>query len=307
LLAAAIFVPHAIWQFVHDGPTFEFIRNATAHKMRAVGPLDFLSAQVMAMHPLTLPVWLAGLGWLLRAARYRALGLAFVAVALLLAFNGTSRPSYLAPAFTLLFAAGGVALAGGVLPAGRPLLRGAALGVLLAGGALLAPFALPILNVDAYVAYAQRLGRAPSTSEHKDLGRLPQHFADMHGWEAIVAEVARVYHALPAEDRARASIFAYNYGVAGAVDLLGRRHGLPPAVSGHNNYWLWGPRGGSGEVLVVIGGTEQGHLRVFESAEPAGITDCGDCMPYENGQTIWVLKGPRFEIAEVWPQLKHFD
>jgi hypothetical protein len=306
-LAVLIFLPHAVWQAAHGGPTFEFIRNATGGKMLAVTPLEFAGGQVMSMHPLTLPVWLAGLVWLLRDRRMRALGIAFIAVVLLLVLNGTSRASYLAPAYTMLFAAGGVALARTLLPERLPLLRGAAIGVLLAGGAALAPLALPLLPVDAYVAWAARLGRAPSTEERKELGRLPQHFADMHGWEDIVAEVARVYHALPAADRARVSIFTYNYGEAGAIDVLGRRHGLPPAVSGHNNYWLWGTRGRSGEVLIVIGGTREGHLRVFESAEPAGVTDCGDCMPYENHQTIWVLRGPRYPVADVWPQLRHYE
>jgi hypothetical protein len=129
----------------------------------------------------------------------------------------------------------------------------------------------------------------------------------MHGWEEIVAEVARVYHALPAEDRARTSIFTYNYGEAGAIDVLGRWHGLPYAVSGHNHYWLWGTRGQIGEVLIVIGGTEEGHLRVFEHVERAGVTDCGDCMPYENHQTIWVLRGLKMPVEEAWAQLKHYD
>jgi len=307
LSAALIFLPHAIWQVAHDGPTFEFIRNATGQKMLAVAPLEFLLDQVSSMHPLTLPVWLAGLVWLLARPGLRALGIAFIAVTLLLVLNGTSRASYLAPAYTMLFAAGGVALARTLLPARLPLLRGVWLGLMLAGGAALLPLALPVLPVDAYVAYAARLGIGPSTDERKELGRLPQHYADMLGWEAIVAEVARVHHALPQEDRERASIFTYNYGVAGAIDVLGRAHALPPAVSGHNQYWLWGTRGATGEVLIVVGGSREGHLRVYERADSAGVTDCGDCMPYENGRTIWVLRGPRHPVEEVWPQLKHYD
>jgi hypothetical protein len=307
LAAVLLFLPHILWQIAHDGPTFEFIRNATGNKMRAVAPLDFVRTQVLTMNPITLPVWLAGLVALLADRRLRALGIAFIAVAVLLMVNGTSRASYLAPAYTMLFAAGGVAFARTLLPARLPILRGVALGALLAGGAALAPLALPLLPVETHIAYAARLGLGPSTDERKAVGRLSQFFADMHGWEEIVAEVARVYHALPAEDRARTSIFTYNYGEAGAIDVLGRRHGLPYAVSGHNNYWLWGTRGQIGEVLIVIGGTEEGHLRVFEHVERAGVTDCGDCMPYENHQTIWVLRGLKMPVEEAWAQLKHYD
>jgi hypothetical protein len=53
--------------------------------------------------------------------------------------------------------------------------------------------------------------------------------------------------------RARTAIFAENYGEAGAIDLSGPRYGLPPAISGHQNYFLWGPRGYTGESLIVIG------------------------------------------------------
>ncbi len=306
LVAALLFLPHALWQIANGWPTLEFIHNATTGKMLPVTPLEFVAGQVRMMHPLTLPIWLAGLVHVLRRPRLRPLGIAFLAVAALLIANGRSRPNYLTPAYAVLFAAGGVALARTLLPARRPLVRGLALGVLLAGGAAVAPLALPLLPVDAYVAYAAKLGVAPSSGEHHRLGRLPQFFADMNGWDDFVADVARVYDALPPEDRARAAIFTNNYGEAGAIDVLGRRYGLPPASSGHNNYWLWGPHG-SGQVLIVIGGRKENHLRVYSSAEPAGLTDCGDCLPGENHQTIWVLRGPRMSVAEVWPQLRHYE
>ena len=45
-----------------------------------------------------------------------------------------------------------------------------------------APFAKPLLSEEAYVRYAAALGIAPSTDERGRVGRLPQLFADMHGW-----------------------------------------------------------------------------------------------------------------------------
>ena len=72
-------------------------------------------------------------------------------------------------------------------------------------------------------------------------GTLPQDYADMLGWEEQVAAVARVYHALPADQRARAVIVAGNYGEAGALDFYGPRYGLPPVVSAAGSYWFFGP------------------------------------------------------------------
>ena len=102
-------------------------------------------------------------------------------------------------------------------------------------------------------------------------------------------------------------VFTYNYGVAGAIDRLGRERGLPPAASGHNNYWFWGTRGRSADVVIVVGGSLEGHERRFESVERITETDCGYCMPYENGNGVFVLRGPRRPVAEIWPELKHFD
>ena len=58
----------------------------------------------------------------------------------------------------------------------------------------------------------------------------------------MAAEVARVYRALPEEDRKKAAIFGQNYGQAGAVDRFGPALGLPKALSGHLTYHRWASR-----------------------------------------------------------------
>jgi hypothetical protein len=66
-----------------------------------------------------------------------------------------------------------------------------------------------------------------------------------------VGSVAQVYHHLRPEDEKRAAIFCQNYGEAGAIDFFGPKLGLPPAISGHQNYFLWGQRDWTGEVILV--------------------------------------------------------
>jgi hypothetical protein len=161
--------------------------------------------------------------------------------------------------------------------------------------------------VDTYVRYAAALGVAPGTDERHRLGRLPQHFADMHGWRKLAEAVARVHDALPAGERADACVFARDYGQAGAIDLFGPALGLPHAVSGHNSYWMWGPGDCTGQVVILIGGGRADYEASFEHVDAGGHFDCRDCMPYENDQTLWVARGPRRSIAEVWPRVKHFD
>jgi len=133
-----------------------------------------------------------------------------------------------------------------------------------------------------------------------------QHFADRFGWEELAADVARVYNALPAEDRAKAGIYGQNYGDAGAIDLLGEKYGLPKASSGHNNYYHWGPQG-SGEILIIVGGDREDHLQAFRDVQQAGEIRCGFCMPYENNQAVWVARGLKAPIEQIWPMTKHYD
>jgi hypothetical protein len=254
------------------------------------------------MHPFTFPIWFAGLIWLFRSSKYRVLGWVYVAAFLVL-ITQSSKAYYLAPAYPPLFAAGAVAFEAWIR---RPVLRAILPILILAGGALTAPLTLPVLSEEGFLCYAKALGIPLSAAERHDLGALPQHYADMHGWEEMVAEVARVYNTLPPEDKVKAGIYGQNYGEAGAVDLLGRKHGLPRASSGHNNYFLWGPQG-SAEVLIIIGGDAEDHRQAFQDVRQAGEIRCGYCMPYENNQPVWIARGLKAPIEQVWPMTKHFD
>ncbi|MDA8017344.1 MAG: glycosyltransferase family 39 protein [Thermoanaerobaculia bacterium] len=309
-ISMAMFSPYLIWQVTNDWPTREFIANATAQKMVSVSPLAFLSGQVEMMLVFVLPLWLAGLLWLLAAPaarHHRILGVAYLTVFAILMMAGSSRANYLAPAYTWLLAGGGVFWGSWLDRPRLTLLRPMAMVLILMGGAVAAPLALPILPVEQHVAWARALGQAPATEERKELGRLGQFFADMHGWPEIVDTVAGVYESLPDIERGEVRIFAPNYGIAGAVDVLGQRRGLPPAISGHNQYWLWGPRGWQGGTLIIVGGDRQDLEAIFDRVDEAAIIDCGLCMPYENGQAVWVARGLKPDLDAAWATTKHFE
>jgi len=308
LLATLLFAPHVGWQVTHGWPTLEFIRNATAHKNLPLSPLEFLGAQLLGLNPAAAPLWIAGLAALLLAAwarPWRALGWAYLAVLAVMLLQH-AKPYYLSPVYPVLLAAGAVTVERASL-ARRRWLRPAAVTVVILVGAVVAPLAKPLLPEDTLVAYAHALGRAPSSDERQRLGRLDQFFADMHGWPELARSVARVVDALPPADRARVCIYAQNYGEAGAIDLFGPALGLPKAISGHNSYWLWGPRGCDGSVVVVIGGGRDGLDRVFASVEPAGVHHAKDVMPYENDLTIWVCREPKVPIEQLWPEVRHYN
>ena len=171
---------------------------------------------------------------------------------------------------------------------------------------LAAPLAAPVLPVDAYVRYANAAGIQPAPSERHQVGALPQFFADMFGWHELVEEVGRVARTLPSADRARAVVVARNYGEAGAINFLGRRAGAPLAISGHNNYWLWGPGPATRDVLLILGGRREDHDECGSLVQ-GGTVACGNCMPYENNQPVWICRDLKVSIEEAWQAAKSFN
>ena len=312
-LAGLIFLPHLVWQVRHGWPTLEFMHNATVYKMAEDSPLGFVADQVLTMNPLAAPVWLAGLGFGLFARpgvvgdrRGRVLAVIYLTVFVLLLAAGRSRASYLAPAYPLLFALGGVAIERFSAAAGRRWLRPAVPALVALGGAVVLPYALPVLPVETFVRYQAALGIEAPADERSEMGALPQQYADMHGWQQMVDLVAEAYGRLTPEERRRARVFGQNYGEAGAVDVLGRDLGLPPAISGHNSYWLWGPGEGDWDVLIIIGGDRDDNAELFEEIEIVGRTESRWSMPFERGLDVSIARRPKVPIDEAWPRLKRY-
>ena len=307
--ALFLFLPHLVWQAANGWPTLEFMANARRYKMTGADPAGFLRDTFVNGGPLVLPFWVGGLGWLIarpEAVAWRALGYAWIAIAAVLVVTG-AKPYYLAPALPLAFAAGGVAWERWTARRGRTPLRWIIATLLIADAVVTAPLAKPLLPVERFVAYSRALGIAPHSGERHALGRLPQHFADMHGWKELAETVARVRDRLPEADRARVCVAGQNYGEAGAIDYFGPALGLPKAVSGHNAYWQWGPgHCGVDQVWIVIGDRREVLEGIFESVEKADTFDCDLCMPYEDDNPIWICRGLRGSVEELWPRAKHF-
>ena len=169
-VALIIFLPNILWQWQHGFPTIEDLQNVRATgKNIVLAPIPFTIEQVMIMHPITAPIWFAGLWSLLlgRGTRFRAIGVTYVvffAVMMLL----RAKSYYLAPIYPMLFAAGGAAIEGWTAAAAarrRMILRTAAVAVVVVLGAVTAPLALPLLSPEHHVSYQKRLGIAPSKTE----------------------------------------------------------------------------------------------------------------------------------------------
>jgi hypothetical protein len=306
-LALLIFLPNLIWQYTHHFPTLEALSNVRkTHKNIELPPLSFLRQQIMMLLPVSAAVWIPGLVFFLfssRVGNYRFLGIAYlVFLAIMITLHG--KDYYLAPVYPMLFAAGGVFWE--VTIAARAKLRWLRIALpamVVALGAIAIPLNVPILRVDRIVPYMNALGITMSRTEVQDSGPLPQHFGDEFGWEEMVAATAQVYDSIPAEERAKTGILAGTYGDAGAIDFFGPRYGLPKSISPHQNYYYWGPREYSGEVLILL------HYQLADARRGCQSVQVGPTLnnPYamhEEHYTILVCRGSKLPLAEAWPRLK---
>ncbi len=308
LAAFLIFLPNLLWLVRHDFPFLELMNNVRrSGRDIARGPVAFVLDQAMLVNPVLFPLWIGGLAWLMfnRAGRrYAVLGWAYLVMLILfIALKGKNY--YLAPAYPMLLAAGAVAfeqLTSRRMAWSRPVY----LVLILAASAILAPLFAPILPVETYIRYQKALGLEPSKSENQANGPLPQYFADEFGWEEMTRAVAKVYFSLPPVERATAAIFANNYGQAGAIDFLGPKYGLPKAVSGHQNYWYWGPRDYTGETVIVLGSDGSGDREHFATVEAAGRAE----HPYsrlDEHFDIFLCRRLNVNLQTLWPEVKHWD
>jgi hypothetical protein len=253
-------------------------------------------------------VWIAGLWFYFLDARgkpYRALGWAYgIVLAMVFGFGG--KGYYLLPAYPMLLGAGGVAWEQLIERRAWNWLKPALAALMLAVTATILPLAVPVLPVETFIRYSDALGVHAQTEERQTMGRLPQYYADMLGWRNMAEQVARVFHQLSPEEQAHAAIFGQNYGEAAAIDYFGPALGIPHAISGHNNYFLWGPGAADPEVLIVIGGNAAGARKLFADVRAAGAIAYPDVMPYETNLTIWVCRQPKYPLRLAWPKLKVF-
>ena len=312
VIALLIFLPNLMWQANRHFPMIELLRNVQASgRNTEMGSVQFLLTQALVFNPLTAPVWIAGLVELLRDRErrgWRVLGITYVVIMIcMLAMHG--RMYYPAPAYGMLFAAGGVAFERwlAAVRSGR-WLRPVYVAAIVVTGVLFAPFAyFPMLTVGQYMAYAKFWHYEPPRIETHRMGPLPQIYADQFGWKEMAQVVADAYHRLPPEEQKTCAIFGQNYGQAGAVDFFGAKMGLPAAISGHQNYFYWGPRGYSGECMIVMDDRPERLHELFESVEFAGRVEHPLSMPYEHFD-VYVCRKAKFGTLErLWPEIKSWD
>jgi hypothetical protein len=260
------------------------------------------------MLPLSVPIWLGGLWYFFFRSEgkpFRFLGWVWLVTAVIV-MALDPRVYYLFPAFPVLSAGGSVLWERWL---GRPRLgwiKPVYCALMVLVGALLAPTLIPLLPPETYIRYAAATHlQQPRIETHK-LGPLPQLFADQFGWQEMAATVAGVYNSLPPDVRARTAIFGQNYGQAGAIDFFGPRYGLPPAISGHQSYYLWGPHGYTGESMIVLDDRQRRLESLFAAVRKVAHISHPYSMPYEHFD-VYYCQGLKQPLGQLWPHVKNWD
>jgi hypothetical protein len=91
------------------------------------------------------------------------------------------------------------------------------------------------------------------------------------------------------------------------VDLWGPEYGLPHAISGHQNYWFWGPGTRHYDNFIVIEYSEQevkdncASYREFPHESEWGME--------EENTPIYLCVGAKFDprVPRIWAEFKHWN
>lgn len=289
VIALALWAPNLIWQATHHWP--EHAMSVALHREHSTGSdyLTVVPAQLVYLGPAAVPLAVIGIRRLIRdrALHFLAIALGLVVAFVLVYIPG--RPYYTDGMLALAFAAGSVAIEQRPAPNRmRPWLLAPPIG-LLVGLVLI----LPVLP-QAALAHI------------KGIHKLNYDLTETIGWPQLTQTVIRIYDQLPARQRTGTAIYTANYGEASALILYGSRQ-LPPVLSAHNNYWLWGPGHAPDKTVIVIGSADP--LRAnFASCRLVGVIHSPhDVDNDENGVTISICTTPAGPWQQFWPTLKHYD
>ncbi len=313
-VTVALITPNLAWQASHSWPFFDLVRNEAAYRPTPNGgvalqyrglirnTIAFVVEQFLYTNPFAAPIWIGGIIAPFRIAALRDARFISIAaiVALVIAALLTGKGYYVIGIYGPLLAIGCVWLETLRLP-----LRASIAAAALAVGVLGLPLTLPVLPADTLIAYMKGLGLTGRGGTTPHL--VQPAFAEEFGWDRLARDVARVYRALPPEQRSRATIYADTYGDAGALDFFGPRYGLPPAISSQNTYYLWGTRGQMGTTLIAVGASRIDVLRryyrrvklIATSSEPYRWVD-------EGPDPIYLCEDPVAPLGVIWPRLRWY-
>jgi Dolichyl-phosphate-mannose-protein mannosyltransferase len=290
-IALLIFTPNLAWLIRHDFISYHFLQGIHARDVNEGRADGFLRDQLLLNANLfAVPVWLAGLFGYFNDRRYRMLAWMYV-VPVLLFLLAQGRFYYTGGAYPMLLAMGSV-VGERWLRTLRPAWR---VGITT----------LVFTGVFAIGIYATlRIVPIASSGPLRDFAL--QNNGDLReeiGWDDIVAQVAAIRDALPAEQQANLGIAVGNYGEYGAIALLGQHYHLPTPITAVNSGWLRGYPQTPPTTFIVLGSSHERADELFTDCRLAGHT--ANALGVANEEShdhpdIFVCGPTRKPLSELW-------
>ncbi len=242
LLGFIIILPNLLWQHFHHWPIVRHMTELQRYQLSNNSLSGFFVDQLLNCLASAF-IWIAGLVMILflpQERKFRFIAYAFLLV-LAIIVAGRGKSYYTLGAYTMLFAAGGYTM--------EKYFRNKLVFInyfVILLAIVSSSFALPLELPYASFKTVKKLcdpetGMVPQRWEDGKIHPIPQDYADMTGWKELTAIVAKAYNLLDENQKEKCTIYAENYGQAGAVEFYGRQYGLPKSISFHDSYLLWAP------------------------------------------------------------------
>jgi len=293
LIALLVFMPNIIWQIQNGLPVLEHM-----HALRqdeSTPTFQFLIEQILIMHPLNFPVWIAGLLFFFsteQGRKFRMIGWVYlIPLVVYLLMKGKSY--YLAPAYPGLLAGGSVMIESLLDRKKWVRMKYIFPVLLLVTTVITGPAWLPVLPVEKII----KLRIADFRYDYRE----------MIGWPEMVSQVSEVYHGLSPDEQMNTMIITGNYGEAGAINHFGSAYGLPEASSGISSYYYWGPSNPKATIFLFVGYSEGSLEEYFSDVQVMGtISNPYGINNEEEGLRIILCRRPNLTMSDLWLDLKHY-
>jgi hypothetical protein len=290
-IAAAIWAPNVVWQATHGWPQLAMSAALHRENTSAGDYIAGLPGEIIYLGLVMAPLVVAGFVVLWRTPELRFIAIAATLVLLYVLAWVPGMVYYADGVAPALLAAGAAATERWIARARRPAGRLRLIVIAsLVGVAVTLPLVLPILP-------ATDMHSLPASSQKSDVG-------DSIGWPQLTRAVAAQDAALVRAGQPPTSIFTGYYPEAATLTVYGAGDHLPPVLSGHNAYWMWGPGRASDRRVLFVDALSRlrpyfASCRLLATYNP----------PYhvQNDWTdiqIGVCTGPTASWATLWPRLK---
>jgi hypothetical protein len=291
VIALVIWLPNLAWQIANGWPQLTMASALHQQNTSAGNYAAGLPAQLVYAGALGIPLVIAGFIALWRDARLRFLGVATTLIVVYVLAWIPGKVYYADGMLPAVLAAGSVSAERWIARARRPRARRVAIGVLaLVGTVFTLPGVLPLL---------------PIASLHRVSGSA--NIGDGVGWPQLTAEVAAQDAALIHAGQPPTSVFTGAGAEAGALYAYGGPYHLPPVISGHNTFWLWGPASASDTTVLYVDSASS-LKPYFASCRQLAVYNPPDQVKNDwNNLAIGVCTGPSASWKTLWPHMKHYD